>query len=109
MGLFDEPADWQVFFDTGPGGAAEVVTYHPAAAADVELPALFTAAHALVAGGGGGVGVSTATPILTIPDAQQWGVVPAVGDEVTRRAVLYRVADIQPDGSGLIRLILERA
>ena len=107
MNVFDDPADWQVFFDVA--AAAEAVTYHPAAAADVELAGIFTAAHTIAARGGRDAGVSTATPILTLPPAHRLPVTPAVGDELTCRAVLYRVADLQPDGSGMIRLILERA
>lgn len=107
MSIFDDPGDWQVFFDTA--AAAEPVTYHPAAAPDVALAGIFTAAHAIVARGGGDAGVSTVTPILTLPPAHRMPVAPAAGDELTCRATLYRVADVQPDGSGMIRLVLERA
>lgn len=108
MSVFDDAADWRLFFDTG--GAGEMVIYHPADGPDVALAGIFTAAHAVVARGGFDGGVSTVTPVLTLPPVHHLPVADLVaGDEVTCRAVLYRVADVQPDGSGMIRLILERA
>ena len=96
--MIEGPEDWAVFMD--PAAFGEVVSYTPAGAPSRDLPAIFTAASAEVAG------TSTVAPVLAIGGVL--GFAPAAGDAVTVRGVDYRVADDQPDGTGLIRLILER-
>lgn len=66
---------------------------------------IFTRDH-LVAAGGDFPGVSTTAPAFAMPEAElPTGA--AQGDTLTIGATVYRVADIQPDGAGLVRVILE--
>lgn len=96
--MIEGPEDWAVFMD--PAAFGEVASYTPADLGARDLPAIFTAAHAEVAG------TSTVSPVLVIGGVL--GFAPAPGDAVTVRGVEYHVADAQPDGTGLVRLILER-
>lgn len=99
--------DWGVFFDLAAFG--EALIYRPAGRAAFETCGIFTAAHAEVARGGFGPGVSGAAPILTLPPDDAFPVAPSPGDLVTLRGDDWRVADVQRDGAGMARLILERA
>lgn len=99
--------DWGVFFD--PAAFGDVLTYRPAGRAPFAACGIFTAAHAEIARGGFGPGVSGAAPVLTLPPDETLGVTPRPGDLVTVRGGDWRVADVQRDGSGMARLILERA
>lgn len=100
--------EWAVYLD--PQVFGETVTYHAAGHSAVQIAAIFTAAHALA-----GQGVSTTAPVLVIGEAAL-ATPPQAGDLVTLQrkhgeyaaGTQLRVADPQPDGSGLIRLILER-
>ncbi|RWR09710.1 head-tail joining protein [Paenirhodobacter populi] len=96
--MIEGPEDWATFMD--PAVFGEVVSYTPAGLGARDLPAIFTAASAEVAG------TSTVSPVLAIGGVL--GFTPAPDDVVTVRGVEYRVADDQPDGTGLVRLILER-
>ena len=104
--MIEGPDDFDVFFD--PDDFGETFGYALAAGGGEDVTGIFTSAHT-VAAAGEWSGVSTVAPVLTLAESG----LPAgagQGDTVTRQtdAALYRVADIQPDGSGLVRLILER-
>lgn len=101
--MLEGPAEWAVFMD--PDVFGEPVTYVTPGQPPVATHGIFTAAHAEVSRGAGSVG--TTVPVLTI-GATSLPFTPQAGDQVTVKAQAYRVADPQPDGSGLIRLILER-
>lgn len=99
--------DWSLFMD--PSVFGDPVIYRPDGAPVFETAGIFTMAAAEVARGGFGPGVSGAAPVLTLPPADQLPVDPAPGDVVSLRAADWRVADVQTDGAGMVRLILERA
>lgn len=101
--MIEGPAEWAVFMD--PQAFGEPVTYVTPGQPPAATYGIFTAAHAEVARGAGSV--ATSVPVLTI-GAASLPFTPQAGDQVTARAQVWRVADPQPDGSGLIRLILER-
>ena len=93
--------DWSVFMD--PADFGESAAWETQEGEFVTLDGIFTAAAEVVLDG-----VSAVMPVLTVAETQ----VPetaAQGDDLEVRDVNYRVADLQPDGSGLTRVILERA
>nr|WP_125459063.1 hypothetical protein [Oceanicella actignis] len=94
-----------VLFD-GAGGFAQAVTWTPKGRPPADLAGIFTAAHA-AAGAGDWPGASTVQPVLTVAAAD----VPdgaGQGDKVDISGAQWRAADLQPDGTGLVRVILER-
>jgi len=111
--MIEGPEDWAVFTD--PDVFGEPVTYSSQGQSPITINAIFSAAYAFV-GGRGQAGVATTTPVLTF-GGDQVAFVPAQNDLVTLTrshpgfpaGTTLRVADPQPDGSGLFRLILERA
>ncbi|MEL7166692.1 MAG: hypothetical protein AAGL96_14570 [Pseudomonadota bacterium] len=110
--MIEGPDEWAVFTD--PDVFGEVVTYQPQGQASVAVTAIFTAAQAVVAQGPG-PGVASTEPILTLGEATLPSP-PAAGDLVTLTVshpgfpagTTFKVAEPQPDGSGMTRLILER-
>ena len=110
--MIEGPDEWAVFTD--PDVFGEPVTYAGQGQTPVTVNALFTAGHAVVAQGPG-PGVATTEPVLSL-GTDQLSFTPAQGDQVTLTrshpgfpaGTVLNVADPQPDGSGLIRLILER-
>lgn len=102
--MIETAADLAVFFDADDFGTA--ATYRPQGGTPAPLVGVFTAAHTAAAGGEW-PGVSTTAPALTValdhlpPGAR-------AGDEIDMRAAVWAVRDIQPDGTGLARLILEK-
>jgi hypothetical protein len=110
--MIESPADWAVFTDPEVFGAP--VTYTGEGQAPLEIAAIFTAAGT-VAAQGSGPGVSSTEPVLTL-GADQLPFTPARGDRVALiraqagfpAGTAFTVVHPQPDGSGLIRLILER-
>lgn len=102
MGI-DDNTD-AIFFDPDVFGTDG--TFHPAEGGEYLIAGVYSEAHVIA---GGSPGVSTSAPVYTIPaDTQPRP--PQQGDRLTitgRGGFL--VTDPQPDGSGLIRLILERA
>ena len=101
--MLEGPGEWAVFMD--PDTFGQPVIYTGAGRPPVSIHGIFTAAHAEVARGAGSV--ATTVPVLTLGEATLQ-FTPRAGDTVTVSGQPYRVADPQPDGSGLIRLILER-
>lgn len=96
--------DWGVFFD--PDDFADSAVWDTQAGEFVELDGIFEAAREVVLSGDS-VGVSAVMPVLTVASDS----VPetaAQGDDLEIRDQNFRVADLQPDGSGLTRVILER-
>lgn len=107
--MLEDDAARAVFMD--PDVFGQAARYDPADGAEVALLGVFTAAHARRAEATG-LAVSTADPVLTVFAAE----LPAGalqrrgdGDAVTINATRYSVRDIEPDGSGLARIVLERA
>lgn len=101
----ESDADLEGFFDANDFGTRATLT--PSAGDPVEITGIFTAAHEVAGASGDWPGVSTAAPVLTIPASA----LPAgamQGDALSIGAVAYRVRDIQPDGTGLARLVLEK-
>ena len=98
-----DPDDWSVFLD--PDDFAEPWAWESAGGFG-EGHGIFSDAHG-AAFGGEFAGVSTREPLLALsaadlpPDAAQ-------GDAVEVRGRSWRAADLQPDGAGLVRVILER-
>ncbi|MFN3616028.1 MAG: hypothetical protein ACK4WC_15925 [Rubrimonas sp.] len=107
--MLEDDAARAVFMDSAVFGQATL--YDPQDGAEVAVLGIFTAAHARRAEAAG-LAVSTAEPVLTVFAAD----LPAGallrrgdGDAVTINATRYSVRDIEPDGSGLARIVLERA
>lgn len=98
--------DDAVFFN--PADFAEVAEYLPAAGGAFPLPGIFTARHATIVAGDF-AGVSTVQPGFTISAAAIPAGVASDLDRLRLRGGEYVVRDAQPDGGGLLRLILERA
>lgn len=97
--------DWDVFMDPEEFG---VLAYWQTQSGEFvdDLNGIFEAAREVVLPGEGG-GVSALMPVLTVAESA----VPETAsqdDDVEIDGKNYRVADIQPDGSGLSRIILER-
>ncbi|MEM8849246.1 MAG: hypothetical protein AAGE03_04340 [Pseudomonadota bacterium] len=101
--MIESPEDWGTFMD--PDVFGETVEYSGPEGDPVPVTGIWTAAHFTAAQGF--APVSTTEPVFVI-GAAQLPFAPAQGDELTRQGEVWRVADPQPDGSGLIRLILER-
>lgn len=96
--------DWGVFF--APGDFGNRAFWETMEGEFAEVDGILEAAREVVLPGESG-GVSARMPVLTLPEAS----VPETasqGDDVEIAGRNYRVADIQPDGSGLARVILER-
>lgn len=99
----ETPADLAVLFSAEDFGQS--ATYTVAGGSGVGIEGIFTNAHADVAPLDGR-GISTVTPVFTVatlslpPGAAQ-------GDVLETGGSIWRVADLQPDGTGLTRIILE--
>lgn len=101
-----DDGDWSVFFDPGDWGRS--ATYVGGAPVVTRaLPGILRAAHEEAAPADGWPGVSTVAPVYSCRAAD----LPpgaGAGDGFTLDGATYEVRDIQPDGTGLARLILER-
>ncbi|QDF14257.1 head-to-tail joining protein [Dinoroseobacter phage vB_DshS-R4C] len=101
--MIESLADWSIFTD--PDVFGEPVTWTTPPLPD-PVPAIFTDASedrpATL-----GPGVLTIAPTLTL-GAAQLPFSPARNHRCTVRGITYRVAEVQPDGSGGLRLLLER-
>lgn len=96
--------DWDVFFD--PADFADTATWDTPGGGIVEVVGIFEAGRE-VALSGNAVGISAILPVLTVAaEAIPSGA--SQGDDLEIRFKNYRVTDIQPDGSGLTRVILEK-
>ncbi|WP_116134338.1 hypothetical protein [Tropicimonas sp. IMCC34043] len=95
--------DVGVFFD--PADFGEIATAILEGLADpVEFVGIYSESHALA------LGVGTTAPVFTIDANPLAGRTPRPGEALTLvDHGAFTVAEAQPDGSGLIRLILERA
>ena len=92
--------------DTNDGGATDEPS-SSTPSSTVAITGIFTNAHAVAAPLGDWPGVSTSTPLFTCRAAA----LPAGagdGDTLTLGGTAWTVRGIQPDGTGLARLILER-
>ena len=95
--------DWGVFFSD----FSDLAHWQTQEGEFADLDGIFNPAHQISLSGDT-VGVSSIAPVLTVAESQ----IPATaaqGDDLEIRSVNYRVSDIQPDGAGLARVILERA
>lgn len=99
----EAPGDWGVFFDAADGFAG-VVIYTPQGGMAQEIEALWTDAHVERAVAGGVV--SGTSPVVTLALAALASP-PRQGDTIEIRAATWTVADVQPGGTGVVRLILE--
>ena len=100
----EAPGDLGVFFDAA-GGFAELFTYTPAGGIAAEVQAIWSDPHVEVAAGFGAVSGTRPEVYLALADL---GDVPAQGDRIESAARgAFTVADVQPNGTGLARLILE--
>ena len=103
----ESASDFDTYFDPEVFGSA--FTYAGGApASSRSITGIFSKAHAIEAPAGDWPGVSTTAPVLTCRAA---ALPPgaAAGDSVTLDGATWTVRDVQPDGTGLARLILERA
>lgn len=93
--------DFATFFDTA--AFARGATFLPSEGGTYAVAGIFTEAHALA------VGVSASAPVFTVAETVSPRL-PRQGDGLTIDGKGdFTIADLQPDGSGLVRLILERA
>jgi len=97
--------EWAVFMD--PRAFARPLVYTPAGGGPVPVHGILTAPHAGIAAGGF-PGLSTTAPVAVLALSDLPGD-PVAGDLITESGNVWRVADVQPDGTGMVRLILERA
>lgn len=97
--------DWDVFFD--PDAFGDTATWDTQEGETENLDGIFEAARE-VALSGDSVGVNATLPVLTVAETAIPSTA-AQGDDLEVRGVNYLVSEIQPDGSGLARVILERA
>lgn len=98
--MIESAADRALFCDPAAFGAT--AAWHPAGGGGpIPLRGVFTPAHAVILGD-----VSGLAPVMVLSlDAG----LPAVGDELrSLGGANWRVADVQPDGTGMARLILEK-
>lgn len=86
----------------------EPVTYTAAGGAPLALTGVFLAAYKDVTFSEGAA-VTTVRPVLDMRLSAFGAIAPAQGDRVTVRGAVYNVADLQPDGIGGVRLILQLA
>ncbi|MEP1612666.1 MAG: hypothetical protein ABJL72_12190 [Roseobacter sp.] len=106
--MIEGPDEWAVYLD--PQAFGEPFTYQAQGQMPVEIPGIFTAAYALAA-----QSFATTAPVIAISEAALPSP-PRAGDLVTLQrnhagfpaGTQLLVADPQSDGTGLIRLILER-
>lgn len=96
--------DWDVFMS--PADFGDTVFWETQDGDFAELEGIFEKAREVVLPGEGG-GVSALLPVLMVAESS----VPETasqGDDLEIKGRNYRVADIQPDGSGLSIIVLER-
>ena len=91
--------DWDIFFEPDEFGDSGTWESYPA------FNGLFESAREVVLQGEQ-AGVSALMPVWTIP-LEKVPVDGSQGDTITLNGTSYSVADIQPDGTGLARIILE--
>lgn len=96
--------DWDVFFNPSEFGDSAVWDTQEGETVDVD--GIFEASREVILSGES-VGVSAVMPVLTVA-VDQIPATAAQGDDLEVRGKNYLVSDIQPDGSGLARIILER-
>lgn len=107
--MLEDDATRAVFMD--PAVFGEATEYRPEVGGAFPLAGIYTAPHAARADGAG-LSVSTGEPTLTVFAAQLPGDALArrgLGDVVVINATAFSVRDIEPDGSGLARIVLERS
>ena len=96
--------DFSIFFDTN--GFGEEFTYNPNVGSSLTLVGIFDAGF--YAAPGGEVAVASSQPQIQyetakIPDA------PIYGETVTYKGRDYTIVGIEPDGTGVTTLILEKS
>jgi len=104
----ESAADRAVFFDTDDFGVAATLTPQLGDAATIN--GIFDNAYLLVETGESAM--ATTSPAFTCRTSDLEAVAAGnvrSGDELTVSSVVYRVTDIQADGTGITMLILEKA
>jgi hypothetical protein len=84
----------------------ETVTYTPQGGSAVSLQGIFTADY-YAALEGGELQVASTKPAVSFPVSSVPNAAP--GDSVTAQGTDYEVAEVQPDGMGMVALILHEA
>ena len=102
MSGVEDPGDRDLFTD--PSVFGDVADYDQPLG-PVAVAGVFTNAHLRVLDGAG-PGASTTAPVFAIFD-EALPVPPSQGDTLSLRGRDWRVADMEPDGTGMVRLILE--
>lgn len=103
--VIETERDRAIFLDASDQGHAEPVIYRITGGAPVEIAAIFTNESEIDLAGAG-LDLSVRRPRLTVSEAS----LPAgaaEGDQVAVRGSRYRVAVIEPDGTGFARISLE--
>jgi len=91
--------DISLFFDAASGAAVSAVFNN------TPISVIFDAEHYTAAGEG--ADISTSQPMATCRAQDVAGI--EQGDSVTVAGTSYSVADVQPDGTGVVVLILQEA
>lgn len=100
-------ADAAVFFDPAGFGSPAILT--GPGVAPCHLVGIMADRHVTAGAGDFGGGVSTSIPVLTVASAAVPHWLTPDRDQVEVGGVSYFLRDVRPDGTGLSRLILERA
>ena len=106
MGI-ETAADRAVFLSAA--GFGETVSYVQGVASPFSFVAIFDAAHFVVTGGD--ASVSSVAPVLTCRADDFVATAagkPQRGDTATVAGGSYRVTEVQPDGTGMLQLIMEK-
>jgi hypothetical protein len=101
----EDDADRALFMDAAVFGTA--ATWTPAGGDPVAVSGIWSDPHR-VGAPGDGPGVSTTAPSLTL-FATDLPAGAAEGDEVSAKSATWTALDLEPDGSGLVRVTLQRA
>lgn len=101
----ESAADRAVFMDADGFGQA-VTLARSAGGASVAFTAIFDSAYLLAETGQSSV--ATVAPVLTCRDDDLPSGGVAFGDTVVVAGTVYKIRDIQPDGTGIVVLLLEK-
>ena len=85
----------------------QAAVYDPSGSA-TPFVGIFDEAHQTVESGGDGPALTTTRPMIEVKlaDLADLGITPHVRASLSIGAVTYEIYDVQPDGSGMARLLL---
>lgn len=101
--MVETPDDLAGFFDAEEH--AVTLTVRPGEADAADIRGIYEWSHA--AGGNAMANVSMTAPELMVPDSAVSAEAIEQGTAMQIKDTVYRVADLQPDGTGVTRLILD--